>query len=129
MSMRIIFMGSPEFSVGCLKSIMEAGHEIACVYSQPPRRAGRGKTLRPTPVHAFAETQGLEVRTPVSLKSADEQAAFAALNADIAVVVAYGLLLPGPLVLALLFFSFSDFAMMSLKHFQLLKNNIPGQDK
>ncbi|MBB35355.1 MAG: methionyl-tRNA formyltransferase [Hirschia sp.] len=92
--MRIIFMGSPEFSVGCLKSIMEAGHEIACVYSQPPRRAGRGKTLRPTPVHAFAETQGLEVRTPVSLKSADEQAAFAALNADIAVVVAYGLLLP-----------------------------------
>ena len=94
MALRIVFMGSPDFSVGCLKSLLDAGHEVACVYSQPPRPAGRGKTLRPTPVHAFAEDRGIEVRTPKSLKSEEEQSAFAALNADVAVVVAYGLLLP-----------------------------------
>jgi methionyl-tRNA formyltransferase len=92
--MRLVFMGTPDFSVSVLKALMEAGHEIACVYAQPPRPARRGMALRPTPVHAFAEVQGVEVRTPVSLKSAEEQDRFKALHADAAVVVAYGLLLP-----------------------------------
>jgi methionyl-tRNA formyltransferase len=92
--MRLVFMGTPDFSVSVLKALIAAGHEIACVYAQPPRPAGRGMALRPTPVHAFAAAQGFEVRTPVSLKSVDEQALFKALHADAAVVVAYGLLLP-----------------------------------
>lgn len=92
--MRIIFMGTPEFSVPVLDALVEAGHEIAAVYCQPPRPAGRGKKERPTPVHARAAELGLEVRYPVSLKGAEEQAEFAALNADMAVVVAYGLILP-----------------------------------
>lgn len=94
MSLRLAFMGSPDFSVPALAALVEAGHEIACVYSQPPRPAGRGKQVRPTPVHAFAEARGLCVRTPKSLKSAQEQEAFAALNLDVAIVVAYGLILP-----------------------------------
>ncbi|MDO6587067.1 methionyl-tRNA formyltransferase [Salipiger sp. 1_MG-2023] len=92
--MRVIFMGTPEFSVLVLDALIEAGHEIAAVFCQPPRPAGRGKKDRPTPVHARAEALGLTVRHPVSLKSAEEQARFAALNADVAVVVAYGLILP-----------------------------------
>ena len=92
--MRVIFMGTPEFSVPVLDALVAAGHEIAAVYCQPPRPAGRGKKDRPTPVHARAEALGLDVRHPVSLKSAEEQAAFAALKADVAVVVAYGLILP-----------------------------------
>ncbi|WP_322866757.1 methionyl-tRNA formyltransferase [Aquicoccus sp. G2-2] len=92
--MRVIFMGSPDFSVPTLDALIAAGHEVACVYCQPPRPAGRGKKDRPTPVHARAEALGLPVRSPRSLKPADEQAAFAALDADIAVVVAYGLILP-----------------------------------
>lgn len=92
--MRVIFMGTPDFSVPVLDALVEAGHEIAAVYCQPPRPAGRGQKERPTPVHARALELGLEVRHPTSLKSAEEQAAFAALNADIAVVVAYGLILP-----------------------------------
>ncbi|WP_136440023.1 methionyl-tRNA formyltransferase [Pacificoceanicola onchidii] len=92
--MRLVFMGSPEFSVPVLDALVEAGHEIACVYCQPPRPAGRGKKDRPTPVQARAEALGLLVRHPVSLKTAEEQAAFEALNADVAVVVAYGLILP-----------------------------------
>ncbi|EDZ45304.1 methionyl-tRNA formyltransferase [Rhodobacterales bacterium Y4I] len=92
--MRIIFMGTPDFSVPVLDALVEAGHQIAAVYCQPPRPAGRGKKDRPTPVHARAAALGLDVRHPVSLKDAEEQAAFAALNADIAVVVAYGLILP-----------------------------------
>lgn len=92
--LRLAFMGSPDFAVPVLAALADAGHEIACVYSQPPRRAGRGKKLRPTPVHAFAEAQGFEVRTPVSLKKTPEQDAFAALKLDAAVVVAYGLILP-----------------------------------
>ncbi|WP_298858358.1 methionyl-tRNA formyltransferase [uncultured Sulfitobacter sp.] len=92
--MRIVFMGTPEFSVSVLDALVEAGHEIAAVYSQPPRPAGRGKKDRPSPVHARAEALGLEVRTPVSLKTAEAQADFAALEADVAVVVAYGLILP-----------------------------------
>ncbi|MDC0136449.1 methionyl-tRNA formyltransferase [Sulfitobacter sp.] len=92
--MRIVFMGTPEFSVSVLNALVEAGHEIAAVYSQPPRPAGRGKKDRPSPVHARAEALGLDVRTPVSLKAAEAQAEFAALEADVAVVVAYGLILP-----------------------------------
>ncbi|MEL7452428.1 MAG: methionyl-tRNA formyltransferase [Pseudomonadota bacterium] len=92
--MRIVFMGSPDFSVPALACLLEAGHEVVCVYSQPPRPAGRGKSVRPTPVHAFAEAKGLSVRTPKSLKRDAEQEALAALEADIAVVVAYGLILP-----------------------------------
>lgn len=92
--LRLAFMGSPDFSVPTLDALIEAGHEIACVYSQPPRPAGRGKKLRPTPVHAHAESLGLEVRTPTSLKSKEEQERFAALGLDAAVVIAYGLILP-----------------------------------
>jgi methionyl-tRNA formyltransferase len=92
--MRVIFMGTPDFSVPVLDALVEAGHEVVCVYCQPPRPAGRGKRDRPTPVQARAVDLGLEVRHPVSLKGADEQAAFAALGADVAVVVAYGLILP-----------------------------------
>jgi len=87
-------MGTPDFSVPVLDALVAAGHEIAAVYSQPPRPAGRGKKDRPSPVHLRAEELGLEVRTPVSLKSAEAQADFAALGADVAVVVAYGLILP-----------------------------------
>ncbi|GLP84960.1 methionyl-tRNA formyltransferase [Tritonibacter mobilis] len=92
--MRVIFMGTPEFSVPVLDALVQAGHEIAAVYCQPPRPAGRGKKDRPTPVHARAEALGLEVRHPVSLKTAEAQSEFTALEADIAVVVAYGLILP-----------------------------------
>lgn len=96
--MRLIFMGTPEFSVGTLKALLEAGHDVVCVYSQPPRPAGRGMDLKPSPVHAFAAARGIDVRTPVSLKGAAEQQAFADLKADAAVVVAYGLLLPKPIL-------------------------------
>jgi methionyl-tRNA formyltransferase len=91
--MKIIFMGTPEFSVPVLQALAEV-HEIVAVYCQPPRPAGRGKTDRPSPVQARAEALGLRVRHPVSLKGAEAQAEFAALGADIAVVVAYGLILP-----------------------------------
>lgn len=101
--MRIIFMGTPEFSVPALDALYRAGHEIVAVYSQPPRRAGRGKALRASPVHRHAETLGLSVRHPESLKPQDVQDAFAALNADVAVVVAYGLLLPQPVLDAPIF--------------------------
>lgn len=94
MSLRIAFMGSPGIALGVLDALIAAGHDIACVYSQPPRPSGRGQKLTPTPVHAFAEARGLDVRTPKSLKKAEEQEAFAALNLDAAVVVAYGLILP-----------------------------------
>lgn len=88
-------MGTPDFSVPTLRAIAEAGHEIAAVYTQPPRAAGRrGLELTPSPVQREAERLALEVRTPASLKSEAEQQAFAALRADVAVVVAYGLLLP-----------------------------------
>lgn len=92
--MRVIFMGTPDFSVPVLDALVDAGHDIVCVYCQPPRPAGRGKKERPTPVHARATALGLPVRHPTSLKGAEEQADFAALNAEIAVVVAYGLILP-----------------------------------
>jgi len=92
--MRLVFMGTPVFAVATLEALIAAGHQIAAVYSQPPRPAGRGMTKRPSPVQTCAAAQGIEVRTPASLKSSDEQKRFAALNADAAVVVAYGLLLP-----------------------------------
>ena len=92
--MRLVFMGTPDFSVSVLKALIAAGHDIVCAYAQPPRPAGRGLALKPTPVHAYAEAQGIEVRTPESLKSAVEQDRFKTLRADAAVVVAYGLLLP-----------------------------------
>ncbi|WP_299900486.1 methionyl-tRNA formyltransferase [uncultured Ruegeria sp.] len=96
--MRVVFMGTPDFSVPVLDALVEAGHEIAAVYCQPPRPAGRGKKDRPTPVHARAQALGLDVRHPTSLKPAEEQDSFAALNADVAVVVAYGLILPQPVL-------------------------------
>jgi methionyl-tRNA formyltransferase len=94
MALRLIFMGSPEFALPTLAALIEAGHDIVCVYSQPPKPAGRGKALRATPVHSFAEKHGIGVRTPATLKSDTEKAAFAALDADAAIVVAYGLILP-----------------------------------
>ena len=92
--MRVIFMGTPEFSVPVLDALVLAGHEIAAVYCQPPRPAGRGKKDRPSAVQQRAEALGLPVRYPVSLKTDEAQAEFAALEADVAVVVAYGLILP-----------------------------------
>jgi methionyl-tRNA formyltransferase len=92
--MRIIFMGTPDFAVPTLDALHGVGHEIVAVYTQPPRPANRGKAPTPTPVHKRASALGLEVRTPASLKSAEEQEAFAALEADVAVVAAYGLILP-----------------------------------
>jgi methionyl-tRNA formyltransferase len=92
--MKLVFMGTPEFALVTLKALVAAGHDIVCVYSQPPRPAGRGQNLRLSPVHKFAVSMGIEVRTPFSLKSVEEQKTFAALKADAAVVVAYGLMLP-----------------------------------
>jgi methionyl-tRNA formyltransferase len=98
--MRIAFMGTPDFAVPTLDALIGAGHDVAAVYCQPPRPAGRGKALSPSPVQKRAEEAGIEVRTPVSLKSADEQAGFAALELDVAVVAAYGLILPEPVLAA-----------------------------
>ena len=94
MALRVIFMGTPDFAVPALAAILQAGREVVGVYSQPPRPAGRGQQVRPSPVQKFAEEHGLPVFTPKSLRKAEEQAAFAALNADVAVVAAYGLILP-----------------------------------
>jgi methionyl-tRNA formyltransferase len=91
-------MGTPEFAVPSLRALAEAGHAIACVYTQPPRPAGRGKRLMPSPVQVEAERLGVPVRSPVSLRSAEAQAEFAALDADVAVVAAYGLILPQPVL-------------------------------
>ena len=92
--MKIIFMGTPDFSVSVLQALVDAGHDVVASYSQPPRPAGRGKVLTPSPVQARAETLGIPVRTPVSLREVEAQAEFAALGADVAVVAAYGLILP-----------------------------------
>ena len=91
---KLIFMGTPDFAAVALKALVAAGHEIVAVYSQPPRPAGRGHDLRKSPVHVLAEAHGFPVRTPVSLKTPEAQAEFAALGADVAVVAAYGLILP-----------------------------------
>ncbi|QGZ94428.1 methionyl-tRNA formyltransferase [Terricaulis silvestris] len=98
MSLRLAFMGSPTFALPALEALLDADHEVACVYSQPPRPAGRGKQERQTPVHAFAASRGIEVRTPKSLKRAEEQETFAALQLDAVIVVAYGLILPKPVL-------------------------------
>ncbi len=100
MRLRLAFMGSPDFSVPILNALVEAGHDIACVYCQPPRPAGRGHRERPCPVHQAAAAARLDVRTPKSLKSDAEQEAFAALDLDAAVVAAYGLILPAPILAA-----------------------------
>jgi methionyl-tRNA formyltransferase len=92
--MRLAFMGTPEFAVRALAELVSAGHEIACVYTQPPRPRGRGQQLQPSPVHAFAEGLGLPVRTPLSMRDPAEIEAFAALDLDAAVVVAFGQILP-----------------------------------
>ena len=92
--LRIVFMGTPDFAVPALIALVEAGHEVVAAYTQPPRAAGRGKQLQPSPVQRAAEARGIAVRYPASLKGAEEQAEFAALNADIAIVAAYGLILP-----------------------------------
>ncbi|AZS22919.1 MULTISPECIES: methionyl-tRNA formyltransferase [unclassified Caulobacter] len=91
--MRIAFLGTPDFAVTCLAELVASGHEIACVYSQPPAPRGRGQELKPSPVHAFAEGLGLPVRTPVSMKTPEEIEAFKALDLDAAVVVAFGQIL------------------------------------
>jgi methionyl-tRNA formyltransferase len=96
--MRLIFMGSPAFAVPTLDALVQAGHDIAAVYCQPPRPAQRGKKLLPTAVQQRAEALGLAVRTPERLRSQEEQDTFAALGADVAVVAAYGLLLPQPIL-------------------------------
>lgn len=98
MSLRIIFMGTPDFSVPTLAEIVGAGHDVAAVYSQPPRAAGRGMAERKSPVQTFAEAAGIPVLTPVNFKAENDRAAFAAHGADAAVVVAYGLLLPKPIL-------------------------------
>jgi methionyl-tRNA formyltransferase len=96
--MRIIFMGSPDFAVPTLEALVDAGHEVVAAYTQPPRPAGRGKGERPTAVDERAGELGIEVRTPKSLRGEAEQRAFAELGADVAVVAAYGLILPQPIL-------------------------------
>lgn len=95
---RIVFMGTPDFAVPALAALFDSGYDIAAVYTQPPRAAGRGMGLRKSPVQIFAEAANLEVRTPERLKAAEEQEGFRALNADVAIVVAYGLILPKPIL-------------------------------
>ena len=101
--MKIVFMGSPDFALPSLLALRQAGHEVICVYSQPAKPSGRGQLLRPTPVAAHALEAGLELRTPKSLKSEKAQATFAQLRADVAVVVAYGLILPTAILQAPVF--------------------------
>src|SRR5438270_2011059 len=96
--MRIVFMGSPDFAVPSLNALVEAGHEVVCVYTQPPRPAGRGKAEQKTAIHEQAEQLGIEVRTPRTLRDPEEQARFRGLDADLAVVAAYGLILPKPIL-------------------------------
>ena len=99
--MRLAFMGTPEFAVPTLDALIEAGHEVVAVYTQPPRPGGRrGKAPTPSPVHKRAEAAGIEVRTPERLRGEEEQTAFAALDLDVAIVAAYGLILPEPILRA-----------------------------
>jgi methionyl-tRNA formyltransferase len=98
--LRLAFMGTPDFAVPALHALVEAGHEVAAVYTQPPRVAGRGQKPRPSPIQETALERGILVRSPTSLKGTAEQDAFAALSLDAAVVVAYGLLLPKPILTA-----------------------------
>jgi methionyl-tRNA formyltransferase len=98
--LRLIFMGTPNIAVPALASLIDAGHEIVRVYTQPPRPAGRGHRLRQSPVHDFAESKGLQVHHPESLAAPELQADFAVLGADAAIVIAYGLILPAALLAA-----------------------------
>ena len=98
--LRLVFMGTPAFAVPTLDALCASGHSIAAVYTQPPRAAQRGRKVRPTPVAVHAEAAGIQVRTPASLKPADAQRAFTALDADLAVTVAYGLILPSAVLAA-----------------------------
>lgn len=98
--LRVAFMGSPDFAVPCLRALVDAGHDVVCVYAQPPRPAGRGQKQRLTPVDEAAIELEIEVRTPRSLRDPEEQARFAALDLDVAVVVAYGLILPREILAA-----------------------------
>jgi methionyl-tRNA formyltransferase len=96
--MRLAFMGTPEFAVPTLDALVSAGHQVVAVYTQPPRPANRGKKLTPSAVHVRAEELGLPIRTPVSLRTSEAQAEFSALDLDAAVVAAYGLILPQPIL-------------------------------
>jgi methionyl-tRNA formyltransferase len=96
--MRLAFMGTPDFAVPTLDALVDAGHEVVACYSQPPRPAGRGKGLKRSPVHQRADAAGIEVRAPLTLRDKDEQQAFAELDLDAAVVAAYGLILPVPIL-------------------------------
>ncbi|MDP3172925.1 MAG: methionyl-tRNA formyltransferase [Phenylobacterium sp.] len=98
--MRLAFLGTPDFAAASLAAIVEAGHDVVAVYSQPPAPRGRGHALRPSPVQAYAESRGLAVRTPASMRDPDAIAAFAALELDVAVVVAYGQILPAEVLSA-----------------------------
>ena len=98
MGLSIVFMGTPDFAVPVLTELVGQGHEVAAVYTRPPAEAGRGMELKPSPVHRVAERLGLAVRTPRSLRTPEAQAEFTALDADLAVVVAYGLILPKPIL-------------------------------
>lgn len=100
MSLKLVFMGTPDFSVPALEAIHAAGHDIVAVYAQPPRPAGRGMAERPSPVHVKAAALGLPVRTPHSLKDPEQHALFSDLGADAAVVIAFGLILPAPVLAA-----------------------------
>jgi methionyl-tRNA formyltransferase len=113
MPLRVIFMGTPEFAAATLRAVAEAGHAIAAVYTQPPRPAGRrGLELTKSPVHLLAERLGIEARTPASLRNEAEQTAFRNLEADVAVVVAYGLLLPTPILEGTRFGAFNGHASL-----------------
>lgn len=94
MTLKVVFMGTPDFSVPVLEAILASGHEVVAAYSQPPRPAGRGMSEQKSPVHRCAEAHGIQVLTPMSLRNEAEQARFAAHGADVAIVVAYGLILP-----------------------------------
>src|SRR3954451_24044782 len=96
--MRIVFMGTPDFAVPTLTELVSAGHEIVAVYTRAPKPAGRGQAERKSPIHRAAEAFGIPVRTPKTLRDPGEQAEFAALGADVGVVVAYGLILPKPIL-------------------------------
>lgn len=96
--LRVIFMGTPDFSVPTLAEIIGAGHDVTAVYTQPPRPAGRGMSERKSPVHRYADAAGIPVETPRSLRSEEAQGTFAGYTADVAVVVAYGLILPKPIL-------------------------------
>src|SRR5881275_1218500 len=96
--MRIVFMGSPAFAVPSLDALVEARHDVVAVYAQPPRPAGRGKAERKTAVHERAEQLGIEIRTPRTLRDGEEQGRFRGLDADVAVVAAYGLILPNEIL-------------------------------